>query len=123
VHVKQLGQLREPDWRTVFYFTFISTLGAGLWMLFDDFQALHWQDAPILGGLGLSATLAQLALTRAYRTGDTLVVASLAYVTVLLASLFGIMFWAEHLSLDAWLAIGLIIVSGIIGVASNSSKT
>jgi len=123
VHVKQLGQLREPDWRTVFYFTLISTLGAGLWMLFDDFQALHWQDAPIIGGLGLSATLAQLALTRAYRTGDTLVVASLAYVTVLLASLFGIMFWAEHLSLDAWLAIGLIIVSGIIGVASNNSKT
>jgi len=122
VHVKQLGQLREPDWRTVFYFTFISTLGAGLWMLFDDFQALRWEDAPILGGLGLSATLAQLALTRAYRTGDTLVVASLAYVTVLLASLFGILFWAEHLSLDAWLAIGLIITSGIIGVAS-SNKT
>lgn len=122
VHVKQLGQLNEPDWRTVFYFTLISTLGAGLWMLLDDFQALSWEDGLILGGLGLSATLAQLALTRAYRTGDTLVVASLAYVTVILASLFGIWLWDEHLSLNAWLAIGLIIISGIIGIASANNR-
>lgn len=122
VHVKQLGQLHEPDWRTVFYFTLISTAGAGLWMLFNSFQALNWDDLAVLGGLGLSATIAQLALTRAYRTGETLVVASLAYVTVLLASMFGILLWDEHLSLDAWLAIGLIIISGIIGVASTNGR-
>lgn len=122
VHVKQLGKLNEPDWRTVFYFTLVSTLGAGLWMLFDDFHRLNWNDMLVLGGLGLSATIAQLALTRAYRTGDTLVVASLAYVTVLLASIFGIILWSEHLSLDAWLAIGLIIISGIIGVHSSPAK-
>lgn len=122
VHVKQLGKLNEPDWRTVFYFTLVSTLGAGLWMLFDDFHTLNWNDMLVLGGLGLSATIAQLALTRAYRTGDTLVVASLAYVTVLLASLFGIVIWSEHLSVDAWLAIGLIIISGIIGVRSSQAK-
>lgn len=122
VHVKQLGQLNEPDWRTVFYFTMLSTLGAGLWMLFDSFQQLAWSDLAVLGGLGLSATIAQLALTRAYRTGDTLVVASLAYVTVILASIFGIILWGEHLSLDAWLAIGLIIISGVIGVHSSPAK-
>ena len=122
IHVKQLGKLNEPDWRTVFYFTLVSTLGAGLWMLFDDFHKLDWTDMLVLGGLGLSATIAQLALTRAYRTGDTLVVASLAYVTVLLASVFGIVLWSEHLSMDAWLAIGLIIISGIIGVHSTPAK-
>ncbi len=122
VHVRQLGQLNEPDWRTVFYFTLISTLGAGMWMVFDDFQRLKWDDLAVLGGLGLTATIAQLALTRAYRTGETLVVASLAYVTVLLASLFGIWLWDEHLSLDAWLAIGLIIVSGMMGIASANNK-
>lgn len=119
VHVKQLGQLNEPDWRTVFYFTLVSTIAAGLWMLFDTFQSLAWQDLLILCGLGLSATIAQLALTRAYRTGNTLVVASLAYVTVLLASLFGILWWDEHLSFDAWLAIGLIIISGMISIRSS----
>jgi len=58
-------------------------------------------------------------MTRAYRTGDTLVVASLAYVTILLASLFGILLWGEHLSFDAWLAIGLIILSGMISIRSS----
>jgi drug/metabolite transporter (DMT)-like permease len=119
VHVKQLGQLHEPDWRTVFYFTLLSTIGAGLWMLFDSFHAVSWTDLPVLLGLGVSATIGQLAMTRAYRTGDTLVVASLAYVTVVLASLFGVIWWHEHLSFDAWLAIGLIILSGIISLRAT----
>lgn len=119
VHVKQLGKVNEPDWRTVFYFTLISTIGAGLWMLFDSFHTVDWQDLPILLGLGLSATIAQLAMTRAYRTGDTLVVASLAYVTVVLASLFGMIWWHEHLSLDASIAICLIILSGVISVRTT----
>ena len=119
MHVKQLGKVNEPDWRTVFYITLISTIGAGLWMLFDHFHALEWRDLPVLLGLGLSATIAQLAMTRAYRTGDTLVVAGLAYVTVVLASLFGVFWWSEHLGLSAWLAIGLIILSGIISIRST----
>jgi drug/metabolite transporter (DMT)-like permease len=119
VHVKQLGKANEPDWRTVFYFTLISTIGAGLWMLFTSFHQVEWQDLPVLLGLGLSATIAQLAMTRAYRTGNTLVVASLAYVTVLLASLFGVIWWQEHLSFDAWIAIALIILSGVISIRTT----
>ena len=118
-HVKQLGKLNEPDWRTVFYFTLLSTIGAGLWMLFAQFQPLAWRDLPVLLGLGLSATIAQLAMTRAYRTGDTLVVASLAYITVVLASLIAAIWWQEHLSLDAYIAIGLIVLSGIISMRST----
>lgn len=119
VHVKQLGQANEPDWRTVFYFTLVSSVCAGVWMLFNHFHKLAWSDLPVLIGLGVSATIAQLALTRAYRTGDTLVVASLAYVTILLASIFGVIWWQEHLSVEAWLAIGLIILSGIISIRTN----
>lgn len=122
VHVKQLGKANEPDWRTVFYFTLISTVCAGVWMLFDHFHHLDWQDLPVLLGLGASATIAQLAMTRAYRTGDTLVVASLAYVTVLLASILGVILWHEHLSADEWVAIGLIILSGVISIRSSKNK-
>lgn len=119
MHVKQLGKANEPDWRTVFYFTLISSIGAGLWMFFDIFHPLAWHDLPVLLGLGLSATIAQLAMTRAYRTGETLVVASLAYLTVVLASLFGVIWWHEHLGLDAIFAIGLIILSGVISVRTT----
>lgn len=114
VHVKQLGNLGEPDWRTVFYFTLISTIASGVWMLLQAYTAISWQDMPTLLGLGVSATIAQLAMTRAYRTGKTLIVASLAYTTVIFACLFGVLFWHESLSLSEYIAIGMIILSGVI---------
>ena len=126
INVKQLANLNEPDWRTVFYFTLVSTVCVAAWMLLSPafgqtgFSQLALQDLPLLLGLGLSATLAQLAMTRAYRTGNTLTVASLAYVTVVLASLFGVLFWQEQLSSGEWLAIGLIILSGIISVNATT---
>jgi drug/metabolite transporter (DMT)-like permease len=121
INVKQLGNLHEPDWRTVCYFTLVSTIASGAWLIFQQFTAISWQDLPLLIGLGVSATIAQLAMTRAYRTGNTLTVASLAYVTVVLASLFGVLFWQEQLSKAEWLAIGLIILSGVISI--NATNT
>ena len=123
VHVKQLGNVNEPDWRTVFYFTLISTIGAGAWMLVQDFTPVALSDLALLVGLGVSSTIAQLALTRAYRTGNTLTVASLAYVTVVLASLFGVLLWQEQLSFSEWLAIALIILSGIISVNATTASS
>jgi drug/metabolite transporter (DMT)-like permease len=60
-------------------------------------------------------------MTRAYRTGNPLVVGSLAYTTVVLASLFGILLWNETLSMDRWLAILLIISSGVMSISANTS--
>ncbi len=122
VHVAQLGRAGEPDWRTVFYFSLVCTLGGGGWMLIHHFNALELKDIPILAGLGTCATIAQLAMTRAYRTGNPLVVGSLAYSTVVLASIFGFLLWNETLSVDRWLAIILIISSGVISVTANASK-
>jgi drug/metabolite transporter (DMT)-like permease len=120
INVKQLGNLNEPDWRTVYYFTLVSTMASGAWLLLQTFTPLTWQDLPVLVGLGVSATIAQLAMTRAYRTGNTLTVASLAYLTVVLASVFGVLFWQEQLSIAEWLAIGLIILSGIISINATA---
>ena len=126
INVKQLANLNEPDWRTVYYFTLVSTAASGAWLLLSDpfdqpgFTAVGWQDLSVLVGLGVSATIAQLAMTRAYRTGHTLTVASLAYLTVVIASFLGVLFWQEQLSLSEWLAIGLIILSGIISVNATN---
>ena len=91
-------------------------------MLLHHFSPLDWQDLPLLLGIGVCATIAQLAMTRAYRTGDPLVVGSLAYSTVVLASLFGIVLWGETLSADRWLAVLLIIISGIISIRAAPGK-
>ena len=116
IQVTQLGRAGEPDWRTVFYFTLVCTVGGGLWMLLHHFTPPTGSDLALLLGLGASATVAQLAMTRAYRTGNPLVVGSLAYATVLLASLFGYILWDETLSPDRWLAVAFIVSGGIISV-------
>ena len=114
LNVKQLGQLGEPDWRVVFYFTLISTVGAAAWMLVNTFHPISWEGAGIIVGLGTSATLAQLAMTRAYQEGQTLVVGSLAYSTVVFASLLGVVVGDETLGAASWFAISIIIASGIV---------
>lgn len=67
----------------------------------------------ILLGVAIFATLAQLAMTRAYTRGKTLLSAALAYSTVIFSSLAGVLFWGEVLHATSWLAIALIILSGI----------
>lgn len=115
-NVKQLGALNEPAWRVVFYFTLVCTAGAALWMLPFRFSPVDLDGALILLGLGSTATLAQLAMTRAYSEGRTLAVGSLAYSTVVFASLFGMLLWAEVPTASSWLGIALIVASGIASI-------
>ena len=112
INVKQLGNLGETEWLVVFYFTLISTLITGVGLLFTTLNPITWPGFLLLLGIGVTATLAQLAMTRAYHKGVTLVVTSLSYSTVLFASLWGILLWNELLSPIAWLGMGLIILGG-----------
>lgn len=116
-NVKQLGLLGEPDTRTVFYFSLTASIGSGLWMLFDTVHVITTQGLLILLGLAFTATLAQLAMTRAYRVGKTLVVSSLAYSTIVFASLFGIILWNETLPVTSWAGMAFIIASGVISLS------
>jgi len=116
LNVKQLGQIGEPEARIVFYFSLTASIGSGAWMLFNTVHAITPQGFAILLGLGLSATLAQLAMTRAYRVGRTLVVSSMAYSTIIFASLFGMIIWGEALPLTGWMGMALIIAGGVISL-------
>jgi drug/metabolite transporter (DMT)-like permease len=116
LNVKQLAMIGEPDTRTVFYFTLTATLSSGVWMLLDTVHVITPKGFAILLGLGSTGTLAQLAMTRAYRTGKTLVVGSLAYSTIIFASLFGMLLWNEVLPLSSWLGMALIIASGVLSL-------
>ena len=116
VNIKRLGKLGEPEWRVVFYFTLLCTVGGGLWMLLAGFQRPAFADLPVLIGIGVSATLAQLALTRAYHRGRTLTVGALAYSTVVFSALYGVLLFDEKLPLVAWIGIALIVAAGILAV-------
>jgi drug/metabolite transporter (DMT)-like permease len=116
LNVRQLGMLGEPEWRVVFYFSLIASVMSGGTMLFGDVHPITLGNIPVLLGLGITATLAQLALTRAYSTGKTLVVSALSYSTIIFASVFGLLLWNEAIGLQGWLGIALIVGSGMLSL-------
>ena len=111
--VRELGARGEPETRTVFYFSLVSSVGAGMWLAFSEIHAVDLRSGLLLLGVASFATVAQLAMTRAYTRGKTLMSAALAYSTVIFSSLFGMLFWGEVMDASAWLAVGLIVASGI----------
>lgn len=124
LNVKQLGALGEPASRTVLYFSLIASICSGAWILSGPIHPIDGTGLLILLGLGGTATLAQLAMTQAYLAGDTLVVGSLAYSTILFASLLGALIWHETLTPVAWAGMILIIVGGVLSLRlSHSSPT
>lgn len=122
LNIKQLGNLGEPEWRIVFYFTLISTFITGIWMLFNKFHPITPVSFLLLLGIGTTATLAQLALTRAYRTGQILVVGALAYSTVVFSSFWGILIWGEVLSLPSWIGVGFIVTGGLLSLRTSTKQ-
>lgn len=113
LQVRHLARIGEPEWRIVFYFSATMSVATGLWMLVAGAQPVTARGAVILLGVGLFATLAQLALTRAYARGRTLAASSLAYATVVFSALIGWIAWDETLGLAAWIGVALVVASGV----------
>ena len=132
IQVKKLGQLGEPEYRVVFYFS-VSGVIAGLlsgladsYLRTGEFHILHTltgTDFLLLGSIGLTATMAQVAMTRAYRLGAMLVTANLQYTGIVFSSIWGILIWGDHLSLSGWLGIVIILVSGIAATFYNARSS
>lgn len=111
--VRALGRHGEPEMRTVFYFSAIGVVIAGVWIGLLGFHAHTKASILLLGVIGLSATLAQLALTRAYQFGNTLVSANFQYAGIIFATIFGIVIWGDHPNTLSWIGMVLIISSSI----------
>ncbi len=116
LNVRLLGQRGEPAVRIVFYFHLIATIGSGLWMLRGPLHPVTLYNLPLLLAIGASAALAQLAMTRAYRLGQTMVVSTLSYSTIAYSALLGMLLWGETLPLAGWLGIVLIVASGVLSL-------
>lgn len=108
VAIRRLSRT-EPSLRIVFWFTGLS--------LVISATPLPWQwQTPSLGALlimaaaGGLASLAQVALTRAYSLAPAAQVAPFNYLVVLFAGVLGIVFWQEHF--DLMTVIGALLVVG-----------
>ncbi|MCW3479166.1 DMT family transporter [Neisseriaceae bacterium JH1-16] len=113
--VRELGQMGEAPSRVVFWFFAISSLiGFVLVEAGRGFSPVTGANVWPLLGVGATGMLGQLAMTRAFKEGRKYLVASFAYLTVVLTTLLGVLLWGDMLSFGGVLAIALIIISGLI---------
>ena len=130
MQVRKLGLLGEPEYRVVFYFSLMTVAAGAFGTLLEarpaGTPALTVHSAYGLGlllAIGVSATLAQVAMTRAYRVGKVLVVANLQYTGIIFSSLWGMLLWNDAFSWHVWLGMGVILASGIAATFYNTRST
>jgi drug/metabolite transporter (DMT)-like permease len=130
MQVRKLGQMGEPEYRVVFYFSLTTTVAGLIGVLAGDgahgglpFHGHTTGGAVLLLGIGAAALMAQMAMTRAYRVGKVLVVANLQYTGIVFSSLWGLALWGDRFDWHVWLGIGVILASGIAATFYNTRKT
>jgi S-adenosylmethionine uptake transporter len=117
MQVTALGRAGEPEERTVFYFSVGTVLVGAVAMLATDitpWAQVRWQDAAWLIPIGVLASLGQWCMTRAYRHGATLVVASLQYAGIVFSVLYSLLLFGDQIAPVGWLGIALIVTSGVL---------
>ena len=115
-NVRQLVRANEPESRVVFYFGLFALAGALVWMAPQRWHAPSADTWWMLAGVGGLGALGQVAMTRAYGQGSTLVTAALSYSGIVFSSVIGIAWFGDLLSRPAWLGIALIVAAGILAV-------
>jgi S-adenosylmethionine uptake transporter len=129
VQVTALGRAGEPEVRVVFWFSVMGTLlGAMIWLIPgqgnpSELADIPWQAWLELVGVGAFATIAQLLMTRAYAQGSMLVNASLQYLGIVHAFIFGIMLFGDPLLPSAVTGAALIVLSGLYATRHNASAS
>lgn len=114
LQLRELGRAKEPEWRTVLIFSLFTSLSSVAALAVEGWAALGASAWAALVGMGLLGMLGQLALTRAYGSGSTLLTAALHYSTIVFATLLGYALWDDRPGPLAGLGIALVIASGVL---------
>ena len=118
LQVTTLGRVGEPEIRVVFYFS-IGGFVTGLVMsLMQGWHAHHTLTGLLLlVATGVTATTAQVLMTRAYAVGKPLSNASLQYLGIAFSFVYGIVLFHDPLT---WMAVGGMVL--IVGAGLAASR-
>jgi S-adenosylmethionine uptake transporter len=117
MQVTALGKVGEPEERTVLYFSIGTMLVGAVGMAFTQitpWSSVHWQQAIWVIPIGILASMGQWCMTRAYRHGATLVVASMQYAGIVFASFFSLVLFGDQIAPIGWAGIAVIVISGLL---------
>lgn len=112
--IAQLGRLREPSLRIVFYFSLVGTIWGlvGCYILEGGLK-MHGMDVwQGLLGVGITAVLAQVAMTRAFAYGNMMLTACFQFAVIPFAEIISVVFFKEALPPVALVGMLLILAAG-----------
>ena len=116
MQIRELGRVGEPEWRTVLIFSGCVWLSGIVGVMIQGWRDIGLTAWIALTGVGIAGLVGQLAMTRAFGLGSTLLTAALQYATIIFAAILGILFWGDRPDLLAWGGMVLIIGSGLLSV-------
>ena len=111
ITVRLLAQ-RDSTQAMVLWMLVLLSLGAGL-LAWPQWQPLQWRDGGIIAGVGLCGTLAQVALTEAFRRGEASLIAPLEYTALLWVALLDVALWGVLPDAPTWVGAAIIVASGL----------
>lgn len=103
----------ESSYLIIFYFSFISMVGA-IPLMWNDFKIPIGSEWIGILGVGLTASTAQIFLTKSVRQAPASVVCPFSYLTPIFSFLSGIIFWNEALTGRMVLGAVFVISSGVL---------
>lgn len=118
-----LGRSGEPQRVTAFYFSVLVCVLAGIPTLARGFSIAAWDQVMLVLAIGLLATVAQLAVIKAYAISTPLIPSTLSYSAVIFSSLIGAWLWGDQLGFWDAIGIALIVASGILVSIGHARST
>lgn len=120
--LSRLGHAGESQRVTAFYFSLVACVLAGVPTLFAGFSIANRDQLLLVMAIGLLATVAQLAVAKAYAISSPLIPSTLSYSAVIFSSVLGALWWGDTLGFSDALGIALIVASGVL-VSSTKPST
>ena len=111
--VKALGQAGEPDARIVFWFSAMNAAAGLAGATLFGFHGHDRDGAVLLLAVGVTATLAQLAMTRAYASGGTLLTANLGYTGIVFSTVWGLLVFGDRIDVVSSVGMAIVVASGV----------
>lgn len=116
VLIRRLAEAGEPAWRIVLWYSGWGAIVSAALIPFGPRSEYDATTLIALGAVGIVGLFAQLALTRAFSSGPTTLLASLQYSTVAFAAMYGVMFFGDTLSATRVFGLSLIVLCGIVAL-------
>jgi S-adenosylmethionine uptake transporter len=120
LQVTTLGRAGEPEYRIVFYFSVGGMVAGAATMIAHGAHGHTPLGLALLLAIGMLATAAQLLMTRAYAIGRTLSNASLQYLGIAFAFVYGVLLFHDPVTASALAGMVLIVAAGL---AANLLRT